>query len=116
MKCFQVIAVFVCIAVIAGGLVIPAPVGAASAKEINRDIDRVLPKLYARIPSSKMLGEKAKGILVFPSITKGGFIVGGQYGEGALRVGGRTVGYYSSVAVSYGCRLVFRISGMHCSS
>ena len=44
----------------------------------------------------------AKGILVFPSIIKGGFIIGGQYGEGALRVGGKTTGYYRSVAASYG--------------
>ena len=41
-------------------------------------------------------------MLVFPSIVKGGFMVGGQYGEGALRKGGRTAGYYSSVAASYG--------------
>jgi lipid-binding SYLF domain-containing protein len=44
----------------------------------------------------------AKGILVFPDIIKGGFIIGGQYGEGALRVGGKTTGFYRTIAASYG--------------
>jgi len=48
------------------------------------------------------LGAKAKGVVVFPSIVKGGFIVGGQYGEGALREGNHIVGHYSSAAASYG--------------
>ena len=41
-------------------------------------------------------------ILVFPKIVKGGLIIGGQYGQGALRVGGKTYGYYSTTAASYG--------------
>ena len=48
------------------------------------------------------MGEKAIGILVFPGIVKGGFIVGGQYGEGALIRDGKTVGYYNTIAASYG--------------
>jgi lipid-binding SYLF domain-containing protein len=44
----------------------------------------------------------AKGILVFPSVKKAGFIVGGQFGEGALREGGKTVGYYKTTAASFG--------------
>ena len=48
------------------------------------------------------MGEKAKGILVFPGIVKGGFIVAGQYGEGALLKEGQTVGYYNSIQASYG--------------
>ena len=48
------------------------------------------------------MAKKAKGILVFPSIVKGGFLVGGQYGEGALFKGRKTSGYYSNVQVSYG--------------
>ena len=80
----------------------PAPVSAASAGEINRDANRALKQLYAKTPSAKVLGDKAKGILVFPGIVKGGLMVGGQYGEGALMKNGKTVGYYSSVALSYG--------------
>ena len=79
-----------------------APALAASASEIDRKATAALQKLYATTPKAKELAEKAKGILVFPSIVKGGFIVGGQFGDGALRVNGMTVGYYRSVAASYG--------------
>lgn len=75
---------------------------AASAAQIDRNADAALRNLYANSPKAKVLAGKAKGILVFPSIIKGGFIVGGQFGEGALRVGGKTVGYYNTVAASYG--------------
>jgi lipid-binding SYLF domain-containing protein len=75
---------------------------AASAAELNHEVDQALNTLLAKSESARTLAEKAKGILVFPSITKAGFIVGGQYGQGALRVNGKTVGYYSSVAASYG--------------
>ena len=78
------------------------PVFAATAAEIDRDVDSALLKLYEKTPAAKELAKVAKGILVFPDIVKGGLIIGGQYGEGALRVDGKTVGYYSSVAASYG--------------
>ncbi len=80
----------------------PQPVVAATAAEINRDANKALKQLFASTPSAKGLAANARGILVFPKIVKGGFVVGGQYGEGALRIGGKTVGYYSSAAASYG--------------
>jgi lipid-binding SYLF domain-containing protein len=80
----------------------PHPVAAASAAELNREAAAALESLYAKTPGAKELGAKAKGILVFPSIIKAGFIIGGQYGEGALREGGRTVAYYNTFAASYG--------------
>jgi lipid-binding SYLF domain-containing protein len=75
---------------------------AASAVEINRDVNSALGKLCKKTPAAKELSKVAKRILVFPSIVKGGFIVGGQYGEGALRVHGKTTGYYSTAAASFG--------------
>ena len=80
----------------------PAPALAASAAEINRDVTAALEQLYANNPTAKVIGEKAVAVLVFPSITKGGFIVGGQYGVGALRKAGKTVGYFNTVAGSWG--------------
>ncbi len=80
----------------------PNPVLAASGAELNREAAAALQTLYEKTPAAKQIGEKAKGILVFPSIIKAGFIVGGQYGEGALRKGGKTVAYYNTVAGSYG--------------
>lgn len=84
-----------------------APAAAQSAKspaaaEIDRDVDAALKRLYAKTPAAKTLARKAKGVLVFPSIVKGGLIVGAQYGKGALRKGGKTVAYYETVSASYG--------------
>lgn len=75
---------------------------AASKAEINRDATAALETLYESTPAAKQLAEKAKGILVFPSIIKGGFIWGGQYGDGALFKDGKIVGYYNTVAASFG--------------
>ena len=80
----------------------PQQASAASKAEINRDVDAALVKLYESSTEAKLLAEKAAGILVFPGIVKGGFIIGGMYGEGALRVKGKTAGYYNAVAASYG--------------
>jgi lipid-binding SYLF domain-containing protein len=89
----------------AGTLVGSNPARAASGAEIDRDAKTALKKLYAQSPAAKALGQKAKGILVFPGIAKGGFLVGGQYGEGALLKGGKTAGYYNTVQVSYGLQI-----------
>ncbi len=86
-------------------LACPAPAMSASAEEINRDAKRALKTLYAKSAAARALSEKAKGILVFPGIVKGGFIVGGQYGQGALFEGQKTTGYYSTVQASYGLQV-----------
>ena len=78
------------------------PALAASAADINRDANAVLAKLYANKPEAKNLASRAKAILVFPSIYKAGFMFGAQYGEGVLRKGNKSVGYYNTVAASYG--------------
>jgi len=83
-------------------LAIPQTSLADTAGEINRDVDIALKNLYQTTPAAQKLAKDAKGILVFPSIIKGGFIIGGQYGEGALRVGGKTNGFYRTVSASYG--------------
>lgn len=91
-----------CLAFLAVAVSLPQTALAASAREINRDVDIALRDLYKTTPAAKKMASVAKGILVFPDIIKGGFIIGGQYGEGALRVGGKTKGYYRTVAASYG--------------
>jgi len=75
---------------------------AATKKEINQDVDSALKNLYQTTPAAQKIANVAKGVLVFPNIVKAGLVVGGQYGEGALRVGGKTTGYYKTVAASYG--------------
>jgi lipid-binding SYLF domain-containing protein len=78
------------------------PAVAASASEINRDVDAALASMYAAVPDTRQLASQAKAVLVFPNIVKAGFLFGAQYGEGALRQRGKTVGYYNTAAASYG--------------
>jgi lipid-binding SYLF domain-containing protein len=74
----------------------------ASSDHLNQDVDAALKALYDTTPAAKALGENAKGILVFPNITKAGFIVGGLGGDGALIQNGKKVGYYNNAAASFG--------------
>ena len=76
--------------------------GSAEAALIDREVSLALNKLLETSPEAEIVRKEAKGILVFPSIVKGGFMIGAQYGKGALRKDGSTVGYYSSMAASYG--------------
>jgi len=74
----------------------------AKRQAIDANVDGALSRLYAQDPSSRELVAKARGVLVFPSILSAGFVVGGSYGQGALRVRGRTSEYYSTAAGSVG--------------
>ena len=80
----------------------PSAANADSSAEIDRDVGAALSELYASEPAAKELVSKAKAVLVFPDVLKAGLLVGAQYGEGALRMGDKTVGYYNTVAASYG--------------
>ncbi|RZF25266.1 hypothetical protein EVC45_34275 [Paraburkholderia sp. UYCP14C] len=79
-----------------------AHVDASKRQSIDASVDGTMSRLFTTVPGSRELVSKARGVLVFPSVLQAGFIVGGQYGEGALRVGGATVGYYSTVSGSFG--------------
>ncbi len=79
-----------------------APAAKAPATALSRDSRNALNRLLAQSPAAKALSERATAILVFPSIKKAGFVVGGQYGEGTLFKGGKPVAYYSTGGVSYG--------------
>lgn len=81
---------------------IAEPAMAGSTKKLDHEVAAALTQLYAKTPAAKELSKVAKGILVFPSIMKVGFIAAGAYGEGALIEGEKTVGYYNSIAASYG--------------
>ena len=86
-------------------VLIPRSSIAGTATEIDRDVDKALARLYGQKSEAKNLGETSKGILVFPKIIKGGVLVGVQGGEGALRVNGKTAGYFGTVSLSYGLQL-----------
>lgn len=80
-------------------------VKAASAMEIDASVDTALNNLYTEVMGSEKLVESAKGVLVFPNVYKAGFILGAEYGEGALRIHDTTVGYYSTTSGSLGWQL-----------
>jgi lipid-binding SYLF domain-containing protein len=84
---------------------LPRPAHAASASEINRQVDTALSNLYAGTPTAVELSKKAVAILVFPSVVKAGFIFGGEFGVGALRKKSQTVDYYNIAAASYGLQI-----------
>ncbi|NOR72361.1 MAG: hypothetical protein GQ467_00600 [Mariprofundaceae bacterium] len=78
---------------------------AASKVEINAGVKAALATFYKEVKTGKELAGKANGVLVFPEVYKAGFWVGGEYGEGALLVGGKTVDYYSIAGASFGWQL-----------
>ena len=74
----------------------------AKRQSIDASVEGTMSRLYTTVKGSRELVSKARGVLVFPSVLQVGFVVGGQYGEGSLRVGGSTVGYYSTISGSFG--------------
>ena len=78
---------------------------AASAVEIDAKADSTLKMFFEKVGPAKELSAKSKGILVFPDVIKAGFGIGGEYGEGALRINGKTVEYYNTAAASIGLQL-----------
>jgi lipid-binding SYLF domain-containing protein len=82
-----------------------APGKAASAYEINAGVNATLDRFFYQFPGSQALAARATGVLVFPTVLKAGIGIGGEYGEGAMRVGGRTVAYYNVLSASVGFQL-----------
>lgn len=78
---------------------------AASAAEIDAGVNATLDRFYAKVRGANELASKAVGLLVFPSVVKAGIGFGGEYGEGALLIGGRTADYYNTVSASVGFQL-----------
>jgi len=74
----------------------------ATAKEIDVSVDVILERFEKDVQGGKEFLQSAKGVLVFPHVLKAGVGFGGEYGEGALRIGGKTVDYYNTLAGSFG--------------
>ena len=80
-------------------------VHAATAREIDVSVDVALDRFKAEVPGANEFLANARGVLVIPNVVKIGFGLGGEYGEGALRVDGKTVDYYSLTAGSFGFQI-----------
>jgi lipid-binding SYLF domain-containing protein len=81
------------------------PAWADSAAEINVGVNETLARFSKEVAGADAFLKSAKGALVFPKVYKAGFGIGGEYGEGALRINGKTVDYYSTAAASIGFQL-----------
>ncbi|OPY68988.1 MAG: hypothetical protein A4E57_01411 [Syntrophorhabdaceae bacterium PtaU1.Bin034] len=80
----------------------PGSSSGATAKEIDTSADVAIQQFEQEVGGGRELIDRAAGVLIFPRVTKAGLGIGGEYGEGALRVAGKTVDYYSIGAASFG--------------
>jgi lipid-binding SYLF domain-containing protein len=78
---------------------------AGTAGEIDAGADAALDRFKKDIKGGKEFLQSAKGVLVFRKVYEAGFILGGEYGQGALRIGGKTVDYYNIIAGSLGFQI-----------
>jgi len=86
-------------------LMVPGPASAKSAQEIDIEVDGALKQFQEKVAGASEFLEKAQGVLVFPKVIKAAIGIGGEYGEGALRIDGKTVQYYSTAGASIGLQL-----------
>jgi lipid-binding SYLF domain-containing protein len=78
---------------------------AASGPEISANVNATLNKFFRETPYGRDLANRALAVLVFPTIVKAGFGIGGEYGEGELQIRGRNAGYYNIASASIGFQL-----------
>lgn len=106
MKTRNAFRVFVLVLCFTFALSLVADVSYAKTKgEINASVKAAMDRFKKQVKGSTEYLKGAKGVLVMPNITKAGFVVGGKYGQGALQVGGKTVGYYSLAEGSVGWQI-----------
>jgi lipid-binding SYLF domain-containing protein len=101
-KVYCVRMVSVMFAVLMVSIILANYAEAASAKEINVSVNAAMNRFYKHVDGAKEFMAQAKAVLVMPNVTKAGFFAGGEYGEGALRVGGKTSSYYNLISGSFG--------------
>ena len=99
--CFLILTVFLSISIFTGQSY------GKTAKEIDASVDAVMDRFYKQFKDAKEVVQDSKGMLILPSVKKGALIVGGEYGKGAMRIGGKTVDYYRMISGSVG----FQIGG-----
>jgi lipid-binding SYLF domain-containing protein len=82
-----------------------SPCKAASGPEIDAQVRATLDEFFSKVGFSRALANRAVAILVFPTVLKAGFGIGGEYGEGELQIRGQPVGYYNIISGSIGFQL-----------
>src|SRR5512145_1767684 len=92
-----------CMAVILGSL--PVASYAATAGEIDASVNASLERFVKEVKGAQEFLDAAKGVLIIPKVIQGALVVGAEYGEGALMIGGKTVDYYNLASASFGAQL-----------
>jgi lipid-binding SYLF domain-containing protein len=99
------ILVFAASLLLLGTLVVPPASFAKTAAEIDASVNATLDRFDDEVKGGAKFIAASKGVLVLPDVVKAAFVFGGQYGEGALREGSTTVGYYSIAGGSWGASI-----------
>ncbi|WP_026293384.1 BPSL1445 family SYLF domain-containing lipoprotein [Rudaea cellulosilytica] len=79
-----------------------AATNASKRTALDAEVDATLSRTHSVVPGSRELMAKAAGVLVFPKVIQAGLVVGGEHGNGALHIGGKTTGYYNTTSLSVG--------------
>jgi lipid-binding SYLF domain-containing protein len=87
------------------GIVFASQSFGGTAKEIDASADAALDRFYKNVKDAKEVAQRAKGMLIMPNVKKGALIVGGEYGQGVLRIGGKSADYYSMISGSIGLQI-----------
>lgn len=87
------------------GLIFPHHASGVEAEVIEAQANAAMKRFYKQVKGAHEFASSAKGLLIMPSVKKAAFIVGGEYGEGALRINGKTVDYYNMVSGSFGFQI-----------
>ena len=96
------------------GLALAVPAAhAKSARELDASVDTALERFESEVGGAKSLLKNAKGVLILPKVIKGGIGIGGEYGEGALRINGKTVHYYNTIGASIGFQLGGQVKSVY---
>ena len=104
LRAIRTFALGICIT-IAFGIAFAGISLAKTAKEIDASVEASLERFHNEVKGAEEFLKSAKGVLILPGVIKGGLVIGGEYGEGALRIDGKTVDYYSTASASYGFQL-----------
>ncbi len=95
----------VMLAAFMAAILTPVQQAGAYSAEIEANVNATLKRFYHYAPAGRELVQKAAAVLVFSNVVKAGFGIGGEYGEGALRANGKTMGYYSTASASIGFQI-----------
>jgi lipid-binding SYLF domain-containing protein len=90
---------------LAASVLLWSPQSEASAASINAGVRATLNQFFRQTPGAQALASSAAGVLVFPTVVKAGFGIGGEYGEGAMLIAGNPVAYYNLISASFGFQL-----------